>query len=249
MDELNAEHKTIAIWGLGREGKAAFEKRNTLFPSLKKLILIDEATKELPEWAVSSDQVLEISLHSPEILTSIPIDLLVRSAGVSPYKSEIQEFKNQGGTVKSISTLWFEQNPTAKTICITGTKGKSTTSKLVWHLLKEAGYNVALGGNIGVPLLELPKDTDWYVIEMSSYQCCDFNGQPTMTVVLNLFEDHISWHGSARQYHLDKLNLLRNAKNSYITEQVHQHEAASDLSQVDLLEKLTQWKIKEFQLS
>jgi len=250
---MNQQIKTLAIWGLGREGKAVFDQRKELFPSLEKLLLIDESTQELPsEWVKNNTATaktqIQIQVHEPHILESTKIDLLIRSAGVSPYKKEIQQFKKNGNTVKSVSTLWFEQQAKSnlKTVCITGTKGKSTTSKLVWHLLNQMGINAVLGGNIGVPLLELPTNADWYIIEMSSYQSSDFEGCPDLGVVLNLFEDHTSWHGSVQQYHKDKLNLLNQSSQGLIGHQVSTHPAYTTSSAttqpVEIVKNVTSWQ-------
>jgi len=236
--------KRVAIWGLGREGRAVFERRHDLFPDLETCVLIDESSDEIPAWAEGC------SLEQPSILEEREFDLLVRSAGVSPYKPEIQHYLSKGGCVKSVSTLWFERNPGVNTLCITGTKGKSTTSKLVWHLLTKLGVDAALGGNIGVPLLELPAGKEWYVIEMSSYQTSDFEGEASVGAVLNLFEDHVSWHGGVDQYHRDKLRLLRQSRQALVGAGVKEHPAflaeEPDLNrEVLALEHQSQWRLEK----
>ncbi len=112
----------------------------------------------------------------------------------------------------SASALWFAEHPDARTICVTGTKGKSTVTALIAHLLRAGGRRVALAGNIGLPLLELldpPQEPDWWVIELSSFQTRDFGGAPTVAVINNLYEEHLDWHGSAERYVEDKLRIAR----------------------------------------
>lgn len=121
--------------------------------------------------------------------------------------------------------LFFEYASRNKlqTIGITGTKGKSTTSALTAHILKTAGKNTILAGNIGVsPLLALsgfdPKSLDTYdtffVLELSSYQLSDLKQSPHISVCINLFNDHSDWHGSQESYWEAKRNIVRFSKPS-----------------------------------
>ena len=104
-----------------------------------------------------------------------------------------------------------------RTICVTGTKGKSTTTALIAHILRGVGWNAVAAGNIGVPVTELPRDgLDAAVIEVSSYQAADFAGQCDIAVLTSLHQEHLDWHGSVAAYRRDKLNLLRHARHSLI---------------------------------
>jgi UDP-N-acetylmuramoylalanine--D-glutamate ligase len=108
------------------------------------------------------------------------------------------------------TNLWMAEHPGAQTLCVTGTKGKSTTSALLHHLLAEAGVRVALAGNIGVPLIGCDAESaDWWVVELSSYQICDLEAPPWATLFLNLSDEHLDWHGGAENYRRDKLHLAR----------------------------------------
>ncbi|MEO5963779.1 MAG: UDP-N-acetylmuramoyl-L-alanine--D-glutamate ligase, partial [Thermomonas sp.] len=117
--------------------------------------------------------------------------------------------------------LWFAEHATTDGIatdvlCVTGTKGKSTTSALLAHLLRCAGTRTALAGNIGVPLLELlDARADAWVVELSSYQTRDVAAsgvRPRIAIVTNVFPEHLDWHGSEARYVEDKLALLTDAK-------------------------------------
>jgi UDP-N-acetylmuramoylalanine--D-glutamate ligase len=125
----------------------------------------------------------------------------------------LQNAINAGCQIVSPSTLWFAAHPEARTICITGTKGKSTTSALAAHMLRACGQRVQLAGNIGLPLLACDNASgetepiDWWVIELSSYQLCDLQARPDIGVILNLSPEHLDWHGGVEAYFRDKLRL------------------------------------------
>ena len=103
------------------------------------------------------------------------------------------------------------------TICVTGTKGKSTTASLIAHILGKLGRRAALVGNIGVPITEIdPATADYAVIEVSSYQAADFDGVCDVAVLTSLFPEHIDWHGTLDAYYRDKLNLLRHSRQAVV---------------------------------
>ena len=146
------------------------------------------------------------------------VDIIFKSPGISFYNPCIQEALKKGIQVLSGTNLFMMNLPkTVQTIAITGTKGKSTTSSLLAHVLKSKGFNVAFGGNIGIPLIDLPlKSYDFLVAELSSYQCADLAYSFDISVVLNLYPEHIDWHTSHDRYYEDKLNLLRVRKTNQI---------------------------------
>lgn len=104
------------------------------------------------------------------------------------------------------TALWMADHA-ERTIGVTGSKGKSTTSSLISHLLTAVDRSNVFGGNIGVPTLELP-EAELYVLELSSYQCSDLTESPRVAVVTALFPEHLDAHGSEQQYYRDKLNLI-----------------------------------------
>ena len=180
------EHKRIAIWGMGREGLA-----------VKQALQKHVAGAEISE--ITEDNLNDI----------FKAQVLVKSPGVSLYRPEIIRAKEQGIVVTSGTNLFMaNKNPNTKVIAITGTKGKSTTSSLMAHTLKTYGFRVCLGGNIGVPLIEFADEpVDYVVAELSSYQCADFVGRPDVSVLLNLYPEHLQWHGSHEQYYADKKHM------------------------------------------
>ena len=189
-------NKKVGIWGYGREGKSA-HRAIMHFAQPKDIVLIDEYNLSM--------------LHE--------CDIVVKSPGVSLYRKEIIEAQRNSTVFTSCSELYMS-NKSLNTfvVSVTGTKGKSTTSSLIYYLLKTAGKDVALGGNIGVCLLDLlmQEEHDFVVAELSSYQCADFIGSCDIAIMTNLFPEHLQWHGSHNQYYMDKCHMICQAKQSYI---------------------------------
>ncbi len=137
-------------------------------------------------------------------------DVIVRSPGVYRYKKEIVDAEKSGVVITSPIKIFFE-NCEAKIIGVTGTKGKGTTSTLIYDILKADGRDVYLSGNIGKPYLELlPKLTkdSWIVLEMSSFQLIDMDVSPHISVVLNITSDHMDWHKDVKEYVDAKRNIV-----------------------------------------
>lgn len=187
----NLAHKTIGIWGMGVEGKAAFTAVSRHVPSARIIEIGEENLGDIDQCAI-----------------------VIKSPGVSLYRPEIEHAKQQGILFTSGTNLFFANKSKAvKVLAVTGTKGKSTTSSLLAHTLTALGYKTVLGGNIGKPLVELSDtDADFVVAELSSYQCADFTGTPDVAVLLNLYPEHLPWHKSHDRYWGDKLNMVSRAK-------------------------------------
>jgi UDP-N-acetylmuramoylalanine--D-glutamate ligase/UDP-N-acetylmuramate--L-alanine ligase/UDP-N-acetylenolpyruvoylglucosamine reductase len=141
-------------------------------------------------------------------------DVIVRSPGVYRYLPEIVKTEKEGVEVTSALKIFFEKCP-GKIIGVTGTKGKGTTSTLIYEILKNAGKDVYLVGNIGKPYLELlPKLTkdSLVVMELSSFQLIDLTMSPHIAVVLNITLDHMDWHKDKEEYVNAKKNIVRHQK-------------------------------------
>ncbi len=148
-------------------------------------------------------------------------DLIVRSPGVKLSKLEesLKENSANGGVgskgkspeITSQTKLFFDLCP-CKIIGVTGTKGKGTTSSLIYEMLKKQGFDAYLGGNIGVPpfdfLEKLTKDSI-VVLELSSFQLMDLNKSPHIAVMLMVTSEHLDWHGSTEEYITAKRNILK----------------------------------------
>jgi UDP-N-acetylmuramoylalanine--D-glutamate ligase len=204
----------VALWGWGREGRAAHALLRSRLPALPLTLFCSQAEAE--QAAALADPLL----HTDTQVTGQALggfDVVIKSPGISPYSAEALEAQALGARLLGGTALWFGEHPHARTVCVTGTKGKSTTTALLAHLLRAGGHRTALAGNIGLPLLEVmdpqPSPELW-AIELSSYQTravADGGVPPEVAVVLNLFPEHLDWHGSQDRYIADKLALVTHA--------------------------------------
>jgi UDP-N-acetylmuramoylalanine--D-glutamate ligase len=197
--------RRVAVWGFGREGRAALDALARHLPGqgIDLYCAADEV-----DAAVASFPAVTIHAIAPDADALAAYDVVIKSPGISAYKPELLDAQARGTRFTSGTALWFAGHPDARTIAVTGTKGKSTTSALIAHLARSLGVRTALVGNIGLPLLELDEDTaDLWVIELSSFQTGEASGV-SLGVVTSLYEEHLDWHGSRERYVDDKLKLL-----------------------------------------
>jgi UDP-N-acetylmuramoylalanine--D-glutamate ligase len=210
------ENRRVAIWGYGREGRAALAALRWRLPRTPLALICSES--EAAEAMQLGDPALYIFTEEVTVDLLARFQVVIKSPGISPYRSPAPEAAARGVSFVSGTALWFAENPDASTICVTGTKGKSTTTALIAHLLRGSGARVALAGNIGLPLLELldvDPEPDCWAIELSSFQTADAIA-PEVAVVLNLFPEHLDWHGSEDRYYTDKLALVTMTRPRHI---------------------------------
>ena len=202
--------RRVAVWGCGREGRAALAALHARLPRLPLTVFCSVAeARSLPVDALATVTA------PPDASALSAFDVVVKSPGISAYRPELLQAQHNGTRFISGTALWFAENPAARVIAVTGTKGKSTVTALIAHLLRALGRRVALAGNIGLPLLELldpPQPPDWWVVELSSFQTRDAAGVE-VGVINNLYEEHLDWHGSRERYADDKLALAAAARS------------------------------------
>ena len=109
--------------------------------------------------------------------------MVIRSPGVSRYRPEAERLASSGVELTTGTNLWFAEHGDERVVAVTGTKGKSTTTSLIAHLLNESGVRATLGGNVGRPLLDIlhvDEEPDVWVLELSSFQLDGVEGfEPT----------------------------------------------------------------------
>ena len=143
-------------------------------------------------------------------------DVVVKTPGLSRYRPDALHLPELGVPVVGGLGLWLAEQDLSRVLCVTGTKGKSTTASITGHLLNGVGLKCLVGGNIGVvpydPATNATEeatqdDWDYWVIEVSSYQATDLPCTPPVTAVTSLHPDHLDWHGGVEQYYRDKLSM------------------------------------------
>jgi UDP-N-acetylmuramoylalanine--D-glutamate ligase len=193
----------VGIWGLGREGHASLRKLAALGA---EPVLVDDRP---------SGPALPISGGRPVLATGDGglaalegCDVVVKSPGISRYRPEMAQLAAAGVPVAGGLGLWLAEADLRRVLCVTGTKGKSTTSSVAGHLIRGLGYRCMVGGNIGAPPYDpdIAADVDYWVIEVSSYQATDLPCSPPVVAVTSLHPDHLDWHGGVEQYYRDKLS-------------------------------------------
>ena len=204
LDELCT--RRVAVWGVGSEGLAM---ARLLHDRQVDAWFVDDhpeaATERLVRQIGSGARVV-----GPADAPWSAIEVVIRAPGVSRYRPELEVARAAGVTVTTAMAVWLEDFADARVVAITGTKGKSTTAALTAAILAQDGRDVALIGNIGVPVVEMYGKplADAYVVEVSSYQAADVAVTPGLVVLTSLAPDHLDWHRSKEAYYRDKLRLV-----------------------------------------
>ncbi len=192
---------SVGLWGVGVEGTASLRR---LRADGVRPVLVDDhpASTEM-------DGIEVQTLAQGGLTALLSCDVVVKSPGISRYRPEVAQLEEAGVTVCGGLGLWLEDVPAEQVACITGTKGKSTTTSIAVHLLRGLGYDAELGGNIGSPPWDpmTARNPQFWVIETSSFQIPDLTRGPAVSAATSLSPDHLDWHGSVDRYYSDKLSL------------------------------------------
>jgi UDP-N-acetylmuramoylalanine--D-glutamate ligase len=243
MDELIRERfagKSVLILGFGREGEATLSAIRRVFPEMT--ITISDANEKVNQNPVlARDKNLKFILGEGYLSHLSDFDLIVRSPGIPVWP-----YLNKEGTpvsghlisrqkITSQTELFLEQY-SRQVIGITGTKGKSTTASLICHMLQTAGRDVLIAGNIGSPVFNitgLMKPETIVVVELSSHQLEFVRVAPHISVLLNLFQEHLDAYPSYEAYQEAKLNITR-------------YQSASDFIVYNADDRLVSEKVNPF---
>lgn len=210
--ENQYQGKTITVIGLGKTGLSCVEFLRKKQASVR---VID--TRANPTGA--EQLPADVPLHSGGLNVQwlCASDLIVISPGLSVKTPEIQQAIQAGVEVVGDIEL-FCREANVPIIAITGSNGKSTVTTLTTEMAKQAGINVGMGGNIGVPALSLlEQDYQLYVLELSSFQLeTTYSLNAVAATVLNVSEDHMDRYDSLEDYRQAKLRIYHNAQNVII---------------------------------
>ncbi len=191
----------VGVWGLGVEGRASMRRLAALGVAP---ILVDDAPS-----AAEVDGRAVLSTDPDGLRALLGCEVVVKSPGISRYRPEVARLEGAGVAVCGGLGLFMAEADPARVACITGTKGKSTTTAIAVHLLQGLGYDARAGGNIGSPPWDPSEDDDpdYWVVETSSFQVPDLAVAPHVVAVTSLSPDHLDWHGTVARYYADKLSL------------------------------------------
>jgi len=194
----------VAILGYGEQGRSAYEYWKS---QGAEITICDQSeTLELP---------LDVDKHQGEThLNHLDaFDLIVRSPFVKPADIVAANTPEIAEKVTTVTNEFFRVCPAKNIVGVTGTKGKGTTSTLIAKMLEADGKRVHLGGNIGIPPLDLLKNNiqpdDWVVLELANFQLIDLQYSPHIAVCLMVVPEHLDWHRDVNEYYTAKTQLFR----------------------------------------
>lgn len=207
---MNGTNRHIAILGAGESGVgAAFLAKKEGWVAFVSDAgpIKDSFKKELNELGVEWEE----NGHTEERIFGA--DLVIKSPGIPEKAPLIKTLREKG--VKIISEIEFGgYYNTAKTICITGSNGKTTTTMLTYHILKKAGIRVGLAGNVGASFAKqvAEEEFDWYVLELSSFQLDDMYAfRADIAILTNITPDHLDRYNYEMQNYTNaKFRILQN---------------------------------------
>ena len=186
--------KRILILGFGREGKSTLRFLNKYLPDAVVAVADKNAMEGVQHFGTGYLEAM------------YDYDIVIKTPGIS-----LLGFDTKGVEITSQTDLFLSQFH-AQTIGITGTKGKSTTTSLIYHLLKSSGRDAILTGNIGIPCFDIMEDIkpdSIVVYELSAHQLEYVHNSPRVGVLLNIFEEHLDHFGTMSRYAAAKLNIMR----------------------------------------
>lgn len=235
LEKLTKER--ILILGLGKEGKDNYLALRRLFP--KKVLGVADKL-ELEDLAKNTQRILradrKLKLHfGKDYLRALKdYNLIIKTPGIP--QSTLKPFLKKGSQVASQTEIFFE-NYKGTIVGVTGTKGKGTTSSLIYQILKKRGFKAHLVGNIGKPVFQtllriIEKNEslktekrlssakrkrglvgrDVFVYELSSHQLQNLKKSPHIAVFLNLFPDHLDYYSNLKEYQKAKENIALHQK-------------------------------------
>jgi UDP-N-acetylmuramoylalanine--D-glutamate ligase len=224
-------HKKVGILGFGLEGQSTygFLKAHG--------IIVAGIMDQNPNLAQQDACPLITGESHLDSLSEF--DIVIRSAGISPLKPQIQTFLKQGGIITSQLDL-FCRFFSGEIIAITGTFGKGTTLSLLSHILQQNHKPHTLAGNIGVAMLDtLVEQKPLALLELSSFQLMDFTHDIMGSIILSTTSEHLDWHRDVKEYRKAKGNLVKFQSKTHWNVSYSDDEGSREISHQSQAQKLT----------
>ncbi len=202
------ENRKILIAGFGREGRSSYKTIRKLLPE-QTIAIADRNNSLASDELIANDRNIILHLGENYLEHADSYDLILKSPGIPTF-----DFDGIVGNRDKISsqTDIFLQLFHNQTIGITGTKGKSTTTNLIYKVLSVHTSNVTMAGNMGIPLfdtIEHITPETILVLELSSHQLENVHTSPHIAVLLNLYQEHLDHYRSFLDYQLAKMNIAK----------------------------------------
>lgn len=211
--------KRIAILGFGLEGKSTYKFIKKYLPKQEVHILFkqkdEQCSSNIDFIRAENDKYTKIIIGDNYLDNLEQYDVIIKSPGISLKDINLSKIKDK---ITSQLELFLEHSK-ALVIGVTGTKGKSTTSSLIYEVIKKQNSNVELLGNIGTPIFEdiekISKETV-VVLEISSHALEYIKRSPNIAIILNIYEEHLDHYKSFQKYIDAKFNILKFQKEKDI---------------------------------
>lgn len=193
------QYKNICILGFGKEGTSTYN-------FIRRYSNIHLTILDIKDISLDDNNVTIIDGDNYSLRGIDKYDLIIKTPGISLYNidtSNLNITSNLQLVLKYFKGL---------SIGVTGTKGKSTTTSLIYEIIKKQDNNTFLAGNIGIPILDIVEklnDTSNLVIEMSSHMLEFMTVSPNISLILNLYQDHLDHDRTVEHYHSNKLNIFK----------------------------------------
>ena len=220
LDEWKDQAREIAVLGLGRSGIAA--ARLLLSRGVKVYASETDSGPELEKRTAPLGRAgASVQLGGHDLMRIKRAAAIIVSPGIPPQAVPLDTARKAGIPIHSeIDVGFLGLDPKTRSIAVTGTNGKTTTTALVAHLLTAAGHRATAAGNIGTPLSQAVMEEepyDWLAVEMSSFQLHDSaHFAPAIGVLTNLAPDHLDRYASLEEYYADKARLFLHAADDSI---------------------------------
>lgn len=223
-------NRKVAIIGLGVSNIPLLDYLYSL--QAKVTVFDNRCIENIPKEIMDkvTKYTFEFSFGENNLLKLVGFDIIFRSPSCMPTLPNLQQEEQRGAIVTSEIEMLMKMAP-CKVIGVTGSDGKTTTTTLIYEMLKQAGYNCYLGGNIGTPLFTQIKDMlpeDIVVLELSSFQLMNMDISPDISVITNITPNHLNIHSSYEEYIDAKKNIFKNQNENGILVLNYDNELTKD---------------------